>query len=146
MNIALISHERKRNLLIRFCEAYCTVLKKHTLFSTEDFGNMISSVVGKSVSTFLKGNRGGYQQIAAKIACNEIDLLVFLKDPFIDVKEETREGEVERLCDLHAVPSATNIATAEAVILGLERGDLDWRNVMNSDSLSKLDKLKSISA
>lgn len=142
MNIILIAHEKKKELLLRFCEAYNGVLKKHSLFSTEDLRLKIINVVNCSVSAFLSGDRGGYQQVESRIACNEVDLVVFFKDPFTKNELEKREVEIERLCDVYAVPIATNIAAAELMILGVERGDLNWRMVMNNWSLAKLDKLK----
>lgn len=142
MNIILIAHEKKKELLLRFCEAYNSVLKKHSLFSTEDLRLKIVNVVNCSVSAFLAGDRGGYQQVESRIVCNEADFVVFFKDPFTKNELERREVEIERLCDVYAVPIATNIAAAELMILGVGRGDLDWRMVMNNWSLAKLDKLK----
>lgn len=142
MNIILIAHEKKKELLLRFCEAYNSVLKKHSLFSTEDLKLKIANVINCPVSALLAGDRGGYQQVESRIACNEVDLLIFFKDPFTKSEFEKRKVEIERLCDVYAVPIATNIAAAELMILGVERGDLDWRMVMNNWSLAKLDKLK----
>lgn len=142
MNVVLITHERKKELLIRFCEAYSNILKKHNLFSTEDFSKAISEAIGTQVNSFLRSSRGGYQQIASRVACNEIDFLVFFKDPFTENQTEIHENEIEHLCDIHSVPVATNMASAELMVLGIERGDLNWRLVMNSGSLSQLEQLK----
>jgi methylglyoxal synthase len=140
MNVVLIAHNRKKDLLIRFCEAYSVILKKHTLFSTEEFARTISEVVDCHVNSFLTKNRGGYQQIASRVVCNEMDFLVFFKDPLSSNVQEVGEAEIIRLCDLHSVPIATNMATAELIILGMERGDLDWRLVMSVTSLERLER------
>ena len=62
---------------------------------------------------------------------NEIDLLLFFRDPLTPKPHEPNEMNLLRLCDMHNIPLATNIATAEVLIHGLERGDLDWRNIVN---------------
>ena len=80
---------------------------------------------------YLSGHQGGDQQIAARIACNEIDLLIFLRDPIGMKQDEPDEANLIRLCDVHSIPVATNIATAEALIHALEKGDLDWRDIVN---------------
>ena len=79
----------------------------------------------------LSGSQGGDQQIAARISCNEIDVLLFFRDPINRKASEPNEMNLLRLCDVHNVPVATNIATAEALIMALERGDLDWREIGN---------------
>ena len=83
---------------------------------------------------FCNGGRWGYQggdeQIAARIACNEIDLLLLFRDPLTARPNEPNEANLLRLCDVHNIPVATNIATAEALIMALERGDLDWRDIV----------------
>ena len=81
-------------------------------------------------SKCLSGRQGGAQQIAARIACDEIDLLLFFRDPITPKPHEPNEMNLLRLCDVHNIPVATNIATAEVLIHGLERGDLDWRNIL----------------
>ena len=75
--------------------------------------------------------QGGDQQIASRIACNEVDLLLFFRDPINAKPSEPNEMTLLRLCDVHNIPMATNIATAEVLIHGLERGDLDWRDIVN---------------
>ena len=79
---------------------------------------------------FLSGSQGGSQQIAARIACNEIDMLLFFRDPLNPKPNEANDMDMLRLCDMHNIPVATNTATAEVLIHGLERGDLDWRNIL----------------
>ena len=131
MNIALIAHDSKKELMVQFCIAYCRVLSLHKLVATGTTGKLVSEATGLTIQRFLPGSHGGDQQIAARIACNEIDLLLFFRDPLNTNPHEPNEMNLLRLCDVHNIPIATNIATAEVLIHGLERGDLDWRNIVH---------------
>lgn len=132
MNIAITAHDSKKELMVQFCIAYCGVLSRHNLFSTATTGKLVSEATGLNIDKFLSGGQGGDQQISARVACNEIDLLLFFRDPLtITSFADTNENGLLRLCDVHNIPLATNIATAEVLIHGLERGDLDWRNISN---------------
>lgn len=130
MNIALMAHDNKKELMIQFCIAYCGILSKHKIFATGTTGKLVSEATGLKIQSFLSGAQGGDQQIASLISCNEIDLLLIFRD--INPKpHEPSEKNLLRLCDVHNVPVATNIATAEGLIHSLERGDLDWRDIVN---------------
>lgn len=131
MNIALIAHDTKKELMVQFCIAYCGVLSKHNLCATGTMGKMVAEATGLNVQRYLSGSQGGDQQIAARISCNEIDLLLFFRDPVSVKQHEPNDMNLLRLCDVHNIPVATNIATAEALIHALERGDLDWRDIVN---------------
>ena len=131
MNIALIAHDTKKELMVQFCIAYCGVLSKHNLCATGTTGKMVVEATGLNVQRYLSGSQGGDQQIAARISCNEIDLLLFFRDPISVKPHESNDMNLLRLCDVHNIPVATNIATAEALIHALERGDLDWRDIVN---------------
>lgn len=131
MNIALIAHDTKKELMVQFCIAYCGVLSKHNLCATGTTGKMVAEATGLNVQRYLSGSQGGDQQIAARISCNEIDLLLFFRDPISVKPHERNDMNLLRLCDVHNIPVATNIATAEALIHALERGDLDWRDIVN---------------
>ncbi len=131
MNIALIAHDSKKELMVQFCIAYRGILSQHNICATGTTGKLVSEATGLSVFRFLSGIQGGDQQIAARIACNEIDLLIFLRDPITMKQGEPDEANLIRLCDVHSIPMATNIATGEALIHALEKGDLDWRNIVN---------------
>lgn len=131
MNIALIAHDTKKELMVQFCIAYCGVLSKHNLCATGTTGKMVAEATGLNVQRYLSGSQGGDQQIAARISCNEIDLLLFFRDPISVKPHESNDMNLLRLCDVHNTPVATNIATAEALIHALERGDLDWRDIVN---------------
>lgn len=131
MNIALIAHDKKKDLMVDFCIAYKTILKKHNLCATGTTGRMVIDATDMDVSLFLSGPQGGDQQIGARIAYNEIDLVLFFRDPLTAQPHEPDVSALFRLCDVHNIPLATNVATAEVLIQGLERGDLDWRDIVN---------------
>ncbi len=132
MNIALIAHDAKKELMVQFCIAYCGILSRHNLCATGTTGKMVAEATGLDIVRYMSGTQGGSQQIAARISCDEIDLLLYFRDPMSVKKEnETMESDMFRLCDMRNIPVATNIATAEVLIHGLERGDLDWRNIVN---------------
>jgi len=134
MNIALISHDSKKELMTQFCIAYCGILSRHSLYGTGNTARLVSDATGLRIVSFLPGAQGGAQQIGAKIACGEIDLLLIFRDPITPKPNELNEGDLLRLCDVHTIPVATNIATAEALIHALERGDLDWRDIVNNSN------------
>lgn len=128
MNIAFLAHDKKKELMVQFCTAYKSVLMKHNLFATATTGRLIADNTGLPITLLLSHKQGGHQQINARIAYNEIDLVLFFTDPGCnDPVQEQNLLQIERLCDMHNVPFATNLATAEMLTLGLARGDLDWR-------------------
>jgi len=131
LNIALIAHDSKKELLVQFCIAYCGILSRHKICATDTTGNQVVQATGLDVQRYMSGSQGGNQQIASKISCNEIDLLIYFKDPLLPAQNESDKTNLLRLCDVHNIPVATNIATAEALIHALERGDLDWRQFVN---------------
>lgn len=131
MTIALIAHDAKKELMIQFCTAYSGILSHHNLCATGTTGKQVSEATGLPIKRFLSGAQGGGQEISARISCDEIDVLLFFRDPINPKANEPNDMNLLRLCDVHNVPVATNIATAEALILALERGDLDWREIGN---------------
>lgn len=129
MNIALIAHDRKKELMVQFCIAYCGILAKHDLCATSTTGKLVSEATGLPIHTYLHSAQG-CQQIDARITYNEIDLVLF----FCDAENESGFDEVNkmaRLCDQRQIPFASNVATAEVLIQGLARGDLGWRDIVN---------------
>ena len=130
MNIAIMSHDHKKELMVQFCIAYCGVLSKHTVCATNTTGRLVAEATGLPVRLFLSHAHGGSQQIGARIAYNEIDLVLFFCDPD-DLNGQPNLNEIARLCDRYSIPFASNVATAEVLIQGLRRGDLDWRNIVN---------------
>ena len=131
MNIALIAHDSKKELMTQFCIAYCGILSKHSICATGTTGKLVAEATGLNIERYLSGSHGGAQQIGSRIACDEIDLLLLFRDPRNPKPGEPNETNLLRLCDVHNIPVATNIATAEALIHSLERGDLDWRDIVN---------------
>ena len=131
MNIALIAHDSKKELMTQFCIAYCGILSKHNLCATGTTGKLVSEATGLNIEKYLSGSQSGDQQIGSRIACDEIDLLLMFRDPLNPKPGEPNEANLLRLCDVHNIPVATNIATTEALIHSLERGDLDWRDIVN---------------
>lgn len=131
MNIALIAHDKKKEDMITFCIAYQSILQKHKLFATGTTGRLVAEATGMDVHRFLSGPLGGDQQIGSIVAYNRMDLVIFLRDPLTAQPHEPDVNALLRLCDVHNIPLATNMATAEVMIKALERGDLDWRLIVN---------------
>ena len=129
MNIGLIAHDSKKALMQNFCIAYRGILCKHELYATETTGRLVEEVTNLSIHKFLAGPLGGMQQLGSQIAQNDIDALIFLRDATAPKIHEPNVNDVVRLCDMHNIPMATNLATAELIVLALDRGDLDWREM-----------------
>ena len=104
MNIGLIAHDSKKTLMQNFCIAYRGILSKHELYATGTTGRLIEEVTNLSIHKYLR-------------------------DPQNPKPHEPDVNDVIRLCDMHNIPMATNLATAEIIILALDRGDLDWREM-----------------
>ena len=130
MNSAIMCHTKKQDLMVQFCTAYCGILSKHTVCATNATGRMIADATGLNVNLFLSHELGGIEQIGQRISYNEIDMVIFFNYP-LDMELDKEELDIMRLCDQHSVPFASNVATAEMLIHGLSRGDLDWREGMN---------------
>ena len=133
MTIALIAHDSKKELMTQFCIAYCGILSRYNIVATASTGKTVEEATGLNIVKFLSGSQGGEQQIAARIGCDEIDLLLMFRDPSGAKPHEPDEQVLLRLCDVHSIPVATNIATAEMLIHGLDRGDLDWREIVKTN-------------
>lgn len=130
MNITLMAHDKKKELMVQFCTAYKSILAKHSLSATATTGRLVSEATGLPITLFLSHNQGGRQQVDARIAYNEIDMVLCFGDP----NQKTPDADItyiSRLCDQNNVPFASNLATAEMLVLGLDRGDLDWRDIVN---------------
>lgn len=131
MNITLLAHDKKKELMVQFCTAYKSVLAKHNISATATTGRLVAEATGLPVTLFLSHNQGGHQQVDARIAYNEIDLVLMFTNPnSMDPWEDQQIVQTIHLCDTHNVPVATNLASAEMLILGLQRGDLDWREMV----------------
>ncbi len=133
MNIAFLAHDKKKELMVQFCTAYKSVLCKHNLFATATTGRLIVDATGLPITLLLSHKQGGHQQINARLAYNEIDLVLMFTDPNnTDPWDDSQMIETIRVCDRHNVPVATNVACAEMLIMGLQRGDLDWREMLHT--------------
>jgi len=128
MNIALVAHDNKKKLMENLCVAYRHILSKHRIYATGTTGQLVEDATGLHVRKYLAGHLGGGQQMGAQIALNDIDLVIFLRDPLYQNHHEIDISSIMRLCDVHNIPLASNLATAEALLLSLDHGDLDWRN------------------
>lgn len=126
MRIALIAHDSRKELLSQFCTAYVRILSENELVATGVTGRVVHDACGLPVRCLYPGGRGGAEQIASMIACGEVDMLLFFRDPVSAKPGEPNDVALLRLCDIHTIPVATNVATAEVLIHGLERGDLAW--------------------
>ena len=133
MNIAIMAHDKKKELMVQFCIAYKGILAKHSLSATNTTGRLVSEATGLPITLYLSRAQGGQQQVGARIAYNEIDLVLLFTDPnTTDPWDDAQMIETIRHCDRHNVPIATNLASAEMLIMGLQRGDLDWREMLHN--------------
>ncbi len=147
MEIAIIAGNRKKELMTQFCIAYCGILANHNICATGTTCKYISEATGLKIEKLLSGEHGGVQQISSRVSFDEIDLVLFFRDTregktFSD--SEKNELDLLKLCDIHNVPVATNIATAEILVRALDRGDLDWREIVNPRSDYNLKKKRSM--
>lgn len=131
MNIAFIAHDRKKDEMVNFVTAYEQVFKDHKLFSTGTTGTRIMENTELNIHRFESGPLGGDQQIGALVAQNEMDLIIFLRDPLMAQPHEPDINALLRLCDVQGIPLATNIATAEILVKALNRGDFAWRELVH---------------
>ena len=142
MEIAIIAHDLKKELMAQFCIAYCGILSKHNLCATAATAKYISEATGLHIDRMMSGEQGGEEQVASRVAYNEIDILLYFRDTRSTAKINPAEHELLRVCDIHNVPVATNLATAEVIITALDRGDLDWREIFNPRSAYNQTKRK----
>jgi methylglyoxal synthase len=129
MKVALMAQDSKKKLMQNLCVAYRSIMMKHELYATGTTGRLIEEASGLNVRKSLAGQIGGEEQIGAMIDQNQIDLVIFFRDPAGPRSREQDVNKVIRLCDMHNVPLATNIGTAELLLKSLDRGDLDWREM-----------------
>lgn len=129
LNIAFIAHDRKKDEMVNFVIAYEQVFQGHQLYSTGTTGTRIMNQTDLNIHRFQSGPLGGDQQIGALVAENEMDLIIFLRDPLMAQPHEPDINALLRLCDVQGIPLATNIATAEILVKALQRGDFAWREL-----------------
>ena len=130
MNVVLIAHDSKKKLMQNFCIAYRGILGKHDIYATETTGRLIEDASGIQVHKFLAGHLGGVQQIATQIESNQMDLVIFLREPMMNSQPHNDDfHNITTLCDVYNIPLGSNLASAELLIKALERGDLNWREL-----------------
>lgn len=132
MNIGLMAHDAKKVLMQNFCIAYRGILCKNDLYATGTTGRLIEEATNLPIHKYLAGHLGGEQQMGSQIEHNEMDLVIFLRDPLSPKSHEPDINTIVHLCDTHNIPIATNLATAELLIKALDRGDLDWRELFRT--------------
>lgn len=128
MNIAILADDKKKELMVQFCIAYCGILVKHRLCATATTGKLVADETGLEIGRLMSGERGGMQQLANKIAYDEIDMVLFFRDPLMQKENQRDELNLLRLCDMHNIPLATNIATGEVLVRALNTDALNWRD------------------
>ena len=131
MEIAIIADDKKKELMTQFCIAYCGILSKHNLYATHITGKYIADATGLNIELLLPGEIGGAAQLVSRIAYNEIDMLLFFRDGNREGEEYAADRQLLKECDANNIPVATNLATAEVLVLALDRGELDWREIVN---------------
>ncbi|MBP5183591.1 MAG: methylglyoxal synthase [Lachnospiraceae bacterium] len=129
MNIALAAYDAKKTLMQSFCIAYKGILSKHDLYATGTTGRLIEDATNLTVHKYLSGSLGGEKQLEIQLESNEIDMVIYLRDTQAPSLHGTDVDSLLNLCDIHNIPFATNLATAELLIKALDRGDLDWREL-----------------
>lgn len=127
MNVGLIAHNSKKKLMQDLCIAYKSILARNQLYATSTTGRLVEDVTNLHIHKFLPGELGGTQQMAAQISNNEMDIVIFLRDSDHNSSHEPNVNDIVKLCDLYNIPIATNLATAELLILALGNGELEWR-------------------
>ena len=134
MEIALIAEDKKKELLNQLCIAYCGILSNQKICATGKTGKIVSEATGLQIECLLPGSHGGVQQITSRVSYDEVDVVIFFRDSSVESSRNEISNELLRLCDIHNIPVATNIASAEVIIRGIERGDIDWRELINPNS------------
>ena len=143
MEIAIIADDNKKELMTQFCIAYCGILARHHLCATHTTGKYISDATGLEIETYLAG-RGGTEQIASMVSFNEIDVVFCFRSTDPSQPAYEAEDSLLRLCDVHNIPVATNIATAEVLVTAIDNGDLGWREFINPRSEYNVKKKRKV--
>ena len=130
MKIGLIAHDEKKILMQNFCIAYKGILEKNEVYATGTTGRLIEEATGLTIHKYLAGHLGGENQLGSQIENNDIDLVIFLRDPLTAKPHEPDVNIVVQLCDRYNIPLATNLASAELLIKALDKGDMEWRETV----------------
>ncbi|MFV0556557.1 MAG: methylglyoxal synthase [Lactovum sp.] len=133
MKIGLVAHDNKKKEMAQFIYAYKMYLEKHEIFATGLTGELVHEKVGIDITIFQPGSLGGNQEMGAMISKNELDMLLFFRDPINKKTNESDHSELLRLCDFQKIPVATNMASAEIFVLGLHKGNVGWREIVQKN-------------
>ncbi len=114
--LALIAHDRMKDDLVAFCGRHRDVFQHFELIATGTTGGRIHDATGLPVRRYLSGPLGGDAQIAARVAQGEVEAVIFLVDPLYAHPHEPDIQGLLRVCNVHNVPLATNLATAELIV------------------------------
>ena len=129
LRIALIAHDKKKNDIIELAKKYKDVLAQHELYATGTTGTLIMGETGLVINRMKSGPLGGDQQIGSMIACSELDLVVFLRDPLTAQPHEPDVSALLRLCDVVNIPLATNIASAQIMLNALGKAEIPCQKI-----------------
>ena len=125
MKLALIAHDKKKDLMIEFAKRHIAQLRNFELVATGTTGRLLQEATGLPITRVLSGPIGGDQMIGALVANEEVGAVIFLRDPLTAQPHEPDITALLRVCDVHNVPVATNERTAEFVLQGLLRAKED---------------------
>ncbi|MEK4059358.1 MULTISPECIES: methylglyoxal synthase [Paenibacillus] len=131
LKIAFIAHDRKKDEMVNFVTAYEHVFTGLEMYSTGTTGQRIMDATNLQIHRYMSGPLGGDQQIGSLVAQDELDLIIFLRDPLMAQPHEPDITALLRLCDVYGIPVATNIATAEILVKAIDRGDFGWRELVH---------------
>lgn len=132
MRIALIAHDKKKDEMIRLAMKYKEVLARHELFATGTTGTLVMGETGLKITRMKSGPLGGDQQIGSMIACSQLDLVIFLRDPLTAQPHEPDVSALLRLCDVTNIPLATNMASSEIMLTALLREEIPTKKIKSS--------------
>lgn len=127
MKIALIAHDKKKTEMIDLTIKYKDILSRHELFATGTTGTLVMGETGLKIQRMKSGPLGGDQQIGSMIACEQLDLVIFLRDPLTAQPHEPDVSALLRLCDVTNTPLATNISSAEIMLTALTKDEIRSR-------------------
>lgn len=122
--VALIAHDQKKLDLISFAKDHRELLERFELVATGTTGKLLREKTGLDVTPLLSGPLGGDQQIGARVAEGRVLAVIFFRDPLTAQPHEPDVSALMRLCDVHNIPLATNLASAEAALQWLEERSL----------------------
>ncbi|RIH88455.1 methylglyoxal synthase [Calidithermus roseus] len=132
-SLALIAHDGKKADMVSFAKDHREILSRYKLIATGTTGRLLRQKAGLEVEALLSGPMGGDQQIGGRVAEGKVVAVIFLRDPLAAQPHEPDVQALMRVCDVHNVPLASNLAAAEAILAWLQsdlsRDDLEPESV-----------------